>query len=245
VSKQVSASVRVFDMLISISLFALFFGVPLFFTGFTFQGIVFEKQMYFYFWLLVGIVSWASKGVITGEMHIRRTPIDIFILLFLATYALSTFLSVDRWHSFWGFFGDPSRGLISVLALTLAYYLLMSHFTMQRFYIMFSGFLASGFLVVLWSFLALTKIKFLPASLEQYAPLSLIGTVSTLGIFLTLLVPLFITALYLVWNQKFMRPAIKYVVLSLIGTGLSGALCWHQCHPPLLPCGSLRLDEYL
>lgn len=224
VSKQVSASARVFDMLISISLFALFFGVPLFFTGFTFQGIVFEKQMYFYFWLLVGIVSWASKGVITGEMHIRRTPIDIFILLFLATYTLSTFLSVDRWHSFWGFFGDPSRGLISVLALTLAYYLLMSHFTMQRFYSMFSGFLASGFLVVLWSFLALTKIKFLPASLEQYAPLSLIGTVSTLGIFLTLLVPLFITALYLVWNQKFMRPAIKYTVLSLIGIGLSGAL---------------------
>ena len=120
-TKRTSKSAQAFDVLISIALFALFFGIPIFFTGITFQGIVFEKQIYFYFWLLVGIVSWASKGVITGEMHIRRTPIDIFVLLFLAAYALSAFLSVDRWHSFWGFFGDPSRGLISVAASRLAW----------------------------------------------------------------------------------------------------------------------------
>ncbi|MBP5993279.1 MAG: hypothetical protein KA731_00025 [Candidatus Moranbacteria bacterium] len=223
-TKRTSKSAQAFDVLISIALFALFFGIPIFFTGITFQGIVFEKQIYFYFWLLVGIVSWASKGVITGEMHIRRTPIDIFVLLFLAAYALSSFLSVDRWHSFWGFFGDPSRGLISVVALVLAYYLIMSHFTMKRFSIMFSGFLASGFIVVLWSFLALTKIKFLPDSLEQYAPLSLIGTVSTLGIFVTVLVPLFITALYFVWNQTAMKQSTKYTLFSLIGVGLIGVL---------------------
>ena len=111
-----------------------------------------------------------------------------------------------------------------VEVVVLAYYLLMSHFTMKRFYIMFSGFLASGFIVVLWSFLALTKIKFLPASIEQYAPLSLIGTVSTLGIFVTVLVPLFITALYLVWNQTAMKQSTKYTLFSLIGVGLVGAL---------------------
>lgn len=222
--KRASKSAQAFDVLISLSLFALFFGLPIFFTGFTFQGIVFEKQIYFYFWLLVGIVSWASKSVITGEMHIRRTPIDIFVLLFLVAYALSAFFSVDRWHSFWGFFGDPSRGLISVTALILSYYLLMSHFTMKRFYIMFGGFLASGFIVVLWSFLALSKIKFLPESLEQYAPLSLIGTVSTLGIFLTILIPLFITALYLVWNQVTMKQSTKYTLFSILGLGLVGAL---------------------
>lgn len=222
--KASSKGAWVFDVLISVSLFALFFGVPLFFTGLTFQGIVFEKYIYFYFWLLVGVVSWTSKGVITGEMHIRRTPIDIFLGLFVGVYALTTFLSVDRWHSFWGFFGDPSRGLISVIALTLAYYLILSHFTMKRFFLMLGGFLASGFLVVVWSFLALSKISFLPTAFEQYAPLSLIGTVSTLGIFLTLLVPLFITALYLVWNQAVMKKMTKYTLFGLLGLGLVGAL---------------------
>lgn len=222
--KRSQKSAKAFDVLISVSLFALFFGLPIFFTGFTFQGIVFEKQIYFYFWLLVGIVSWASKGVITGEMHIRRTPVDIFVLLFLLVYAAATFFSVDRWHSFWGFFGDPSRGLISAVSCALVYYLVMSHFTMKRFFIMFGGFLASGFIVVLWSFLALTKIKFLPASFEQYAPLSLIGTISSLSIFLTILVPLFITALYLIWNQSEMKQSMKYTILTFLGIGLVGSL---------------------
>ena len=167
-SGQVSAkSVKgagFFDALITVSLFAIFFGLPIFFTGLTFQGIAFEKQMYFYVWLLIGIVAWASKGVVTGEMHIRRTALDIFILLFLAVYGVSAILSVDRWHSFWGFFGDPSRGFLSLVALALAYYFIMSHFTMKRFFLMFGGFLAAGFLVVAWSILGVSGVSFLPVA---------------------------------------------------------------------------------
>ncbi|MDQ5902294.1 MAG: hypothetical protein QG606_510 [Patescibacteria group bacterium] len=213
-----------FDALISVSLFAIFFGLPIFFTGLTFQGIAFEKQMYFYVWLLIGIVAWASKGVVTGEMHIRRTALDIFILLFLVVYGVSALMSVDRWHSFWGFFGDPSRGMISLTALALAYYFIMSHFTMKRFFLMFGGFLASGFLVVVWSILGVSGVSFLPEAIQTYAPLSLIGTVSTLGIFLSVLVPLFITALYLVWKSTSMKPGFRFTFLGFIGLGLLGTL---------------------
>ena len=213
-----------FDILISVSLFAIFFGLPIFFTGLTFQGIAFEKQMYFYVWLLIGIVAWASKGVVTGEMHIRRTALDIFILLFLVVYGVSAVLSVDRWHSFWGFFGDPSRGMISLLALTLAYYFIMSHFTMKRFFLMFGGFLAAGFLVVAWSILGVSGISFLPIAMQSYAPLSLIGTVSTLGIFISVLVPLFITALYLIWKNTSMKTGLRYGLLGFVGLGLVGTL---------------------
>ena len=213
-----------FDTLISVSLFAIFFGLPIFFTGLTFQGIAFEKQMYFYIWLLIGIVAWASKGVVTGEMHIRRTALDIFILLFLAVYGVSALFSVDRWHSFWGFFGDPSRGFLSLVALTLAYYFIMSHFTMKRFFLMFGGFLTAGFLVVVWSILGVSGISFLPVAMQTYSPLSLIGTVSTLGIFISVLVPLFITALYLVWKSVSMKTGLRYGLLGLIGLGLAGTL---------------------
>ena len=71
----------------------LFLGVPLFFTGLTFQGLAFEKQIYFYFWLLLALVVWATKGVIAGEMKIRRTPLDIPILAFWLTYLLATIFS--------------------------------------------------------------------------------------------------------------------------------------------------------
>jgi hypothetical protein len=150
--------------------------------------------------------------------------LDIFILLFLVVYGVSALMSVDRWHSFWGFFGDPSRGMISLTALALAYYFIMSHFTMKRFFLMFGGFLASGFLVVVWSILGVSGVSFLPEAIQTYAPLSLIGTVSTLGIFLSVLVPLFITALYLVWKSTSMKPGFRFTFLGFIGLGLLGTL---------------------
>lgn len=198
---NVKKTVVVFDWIITASLFLMFFGVPIFFTGMTFQGLAFDKQIFFYFALLIGLVAWASKGVMTGDMHIRRTPLDIPILLFWAFYLVTVIFSVDRWHSFWGFFGDPSRGFISITALILAFYFILSHFNARRFPWLFGAFLASGSIVVLWSALVIMHIRFLPASWEQFAPLSLIGSISTLTLFLALLLPLLVTAVFFLWRE--------------------------------------------
>lgn len=218
------SSARLFETVITFALVALFFGLPLFFTGLTFQGIAFEKQIYFYFWLLIGLVAWVSQGVTTGEMRIRRTPLDIPMVLFWLFYVVGAFFSVDRWHSFWGFFGDPSRGVISVTALILSYYFILSHFTMKRFRLIFSGFLISGFIVVLWSFLALMGIHFLPSAFEKYAPISLIGTVSTLATFIGFLVPLFLTAIFVLWKEETTVKSRKRTVITtflFVGLALS------------------------
>ncbi len=220
-----SKAAVMFDALVSVSLVALFFGLPIFFTGLTLQGLAFEKQIYFYFWILVGAVAWVSRGVILGEMKIRRTPLDIPIALFVAAYVLAAFFSVDRWHSFWGFFGDPSRGVVSVIALALAYYLIMSHFTQKRFAWMFGSFLASGFLVTLWSLLVVMKVRFLPAAFEQFAPLSLMGTITSLTLFLALLIPLFVTALFLLWQDGALAKSVRRNVLTgAVIVGLTLAL---------------------
>ncbi len=211
----------IFDLIISVSFIAIFFGVPLFFTGLTFQGIAFEKQLYFYFWLLLGVIAWVSKGVLSGEMKIRRTPLDIPIALFWVFSIVSAFFSVDRWHSFWGFFGDPSRGVVSLTALILAYYLILSHFNMKRFQQMFHAFLAAGFVVALWSFLVVLKIRFLPDALERMAPLSLIGTVSTLTTFLSILLPLFMTALFILWQEgKPVKKSRRTLLTVVYGLGI-------------------------
>jgi tetratricopeptide (TPR) repeat protein len=219
-NNKTSKAAAFFDMIVSVSLVALFFGLPIFFTGVTFQGIAFEKQIYFYFWLLIGIVAWASKGIITGEMRIRRTPLDIPIGLFWLFYVLAAFFSVDRWHSFFGFFGDPSRGVISVTALALAYYFLLSHFTLKRFYLMFWSFALSGFVVAVWSFFVMMEIRFLPVAWEKYAPISLIGTVTTLSTFLGIMVPVFLTALFMLWKNDTLKKAMRTVLTTLVFIGL-------------------------
>lgn len=187
---------KLFDFLMTFSLGALFFGLPLFFSGVTFQGLAFDKQMYFYFWIILTLVFWTVKGVILGEMKIRRTPLDIPIVIFLFTYALATFFSIDRWHSFWGFFGDPSRGLVNIVALIIAYYLMFSHLDSKKFNWIMGSLIVSGFIVSLWSFLGILGIKFLPESLMQIAPLNLMGSTTGLGIFLSLLIPLIMSAIF-------------------------------------------------
>lgn len=197
------------------------FGLPIFFTGLTFQGIAFEKQIYFYFCLLIGLVAWVSKGVMTGEMKIRRTPLDIPLILFWLFSIATTVFSVDRWHSFWGFFGDPSRGFLSITALVLAYYFVLSHFTGKRARLMLWSFLAASAVVLLWSFLVVMKIKFLPATWESYAPISLIGSVSNLGLFLSLTVPLFMTGMFTLFQEG---NAIKKMTRKVLTVGLGLAL---------------------
>lgn len=217
-----SRTAKVFDGIITVVLFALMFGMPVFFTGMTFQGISFEKQIYFYFCLLIGLVAWVSKGVMTGEMKIRRTPLDIPIILFWLFSIVTTVFSVDRWHSFWGFFGDPSRGFLSITALVLVYYFVLSHLNMERVRLMLRGFLVASGLVLIWTFLVLMKIKFVPTSWENYAPISLIGSVSNLGLFLSLTVPIFMMSIFLLFREDtpWKKKTTRTVLVSILGVAL-------------------------
>lgn len=216
-----SRTAKVFDGIITAVLFALMFGMPIFFTGMTFQGIAFEKQIYFYFCLLIGLVAWVSKGVMTGEMKIRRTPLDIPIVLFWLFSIVTTVFSVDRWHSFWGFFGDPSRGFLSITALVLVYYFVLSHFNAKRARLMLGAFLGASVMVLIWTFLVLMKIKFVPTSWESYAPISLIGSVSNLGLFLSLTVPLFMMSIFLMFQEgNTMKKTTRKVLTVVIGLSL-------------------------
>ena len=141
-----------------VSLMAIFFGVPIFFTGFSSQSIGFEKQIYFYFWILVALIAWVSNGVVRGEMKIRRTPLDIPIIIFWFACLLSSIFSVDKWHSFWGFFGDPTHGFINITASIVVYYIILSHFSERIMRFLLGSFLISGFIAIIYEFLILTGI---------------------------------------------------------------------------------------
>jgi tetratricopeptide (TPR) repeat protein len=183
---------RFFDGVITASIALLFFGLPIFFTGTTLQGLAFEKQLFFYFLVLLAVVSWVLKGMIVGGIKIRRTFLDVPIALFFAMYLISALLSVDWWRSFWGGFGDPSRSVLNVLAMILSFYLILSHFQPKRFSLWLGSLVASSFVLTLWSYLVFLGVHFLPASVEKYAPVSLLGTTRAMAFFLAAIIPLII-----------------------------------------------------
>jgi tetratricopeptide (TPR) repeat protein len=193
---QVSFVSRLLDGVITLSLAAIFFGLPIFFLGTTLQGLAFEKQIYFYFWLLLALVAWITKGVIVGEMKIRRTPLDVPILIFWVVYALSAIFSVDRWHSFWGSFGDPSRGLLGVTALIVTYFIIASHFSEKRFQKILGALVFSGALASLWVFLGVRGVNFLPSRILEMMSVSPMISMSNFGIFLEMLIPVTIVMIF-------------------------------------------------
>ncbi|HBI33908.1 MAG TPA: hypothetical protein DEA43_03625 [Candidatus Moranbacteria bacterium] len=199
---QESKMIGFLDSIVTVSLVLLFFGIPLFFTGLTLQGISFEKQIYFYAWLLIALVAWVSKGVITGEMKIKKTPLDIPVVLFWLACGASLFFSVDRWHSFWGYFGDPSRGFMNVTALVVAYYLIVSHFNKKRFVLVGSFLIAANFLLALWATLNLLGVQIVPAKFSQFAPFSPIGSITGMGIFLGAMIPIALVFILKIFSQE-------------------------------------------
>ena len=213
--------VKVFDKIIAVSIFMIFFGLPIFFTNLAFQGISFEKQIYFYFWLFLGLVAWTAKGVIIGEMNIKRTALDIPIVLFWIIYLVATILSVDRWHSFWGTFGDPSRGFVSITAFVIAYYLIRSIVDFKKMRWMFGAFISSGFITALWTTLALLGIHFLPAKWEPFAPISLVGSMPGLGILFSMLVPLIVTAAFKIKSEGEISGLLRKSILVFLVVDLA------------------------
>lgn len=209
-------TVKILDSIVFVSILMLFFGLPLFFTGLSLQGVVFEKQMYFYFWTLLALICWAGKGVLYGEMKIRRTPLDIPLLIFWLAYLLATVVSVDRWHSFIGLFGDPSRGFMNVTALIVAYYVIISNFDEKLFRWITGALVSSAMVVFTWSILGIFGIGFLPDKIAAYAPLSLLGSVSGLGMFLAVMLPLLLTVIFKTRSsgaKKWLKDGLTAVLL--------------------------------
>ncbi len=218
-ARRKTLQMKIFDAIITVSITALFFGVPLFFTSLTMQGIAFDKQIYFYFWILVAVVAWATKSAVTGELTLKRTPLDYPILGLLVVAVVSAYLSADRWHSLWGAFGDPSRGLIAIVASIVAFYIIVTHFTWHRFRVFFGALLLSGAIVVVWTFLGLLGIGFLPDAIAAYAPLSLIGSLRGLGLFISAMIPLFITGIFGLWRDDVEIPSfVRYIGSFLLGS---------------------------
>jgi len=208
--------IRIIDKIIGLSIFMLFFGFPLFFTGMAQQGVIFEKQIYFYFWLLLGMVVWVTKSVVSGEMSIRRTPLDWPLLGFWLAVVASMIFSVDRWHSFWGGYTDPSLGLMSITAYIIAYYFLISNLNLKRLKLAMIAAVFSGAIVMLWTTLAIFGLKFLPESIISVSPLSLVGSVTGLGVLFSILIPVITVAILKVADSESLGKSSKKTLEGLM-----------------------------
>ena len=144
---------------IAFSFYTLFFLIPLLIYPKTFELFEFNKMWFVFTVSLVIFFLWGVKTILLGKLQIRRTPLDIPILLFVASQIIATIFSLDSYVSFWGYYSRFNGGLLSTLTYIFLYYAFASNMISHEeneqkkasFKLLFISLIA-GFVVALWGF---------------------------------------------------------------------------------------------
>ena len=103
--------------------------MPLFFLPWTVEYFEYNKQ--FLLWLIVSIlmIAWLIKIIVVEKFSYRKTVLDAPILLFLLFGSISAFLSIDKFTSWFGYYGNFSEAWFGSLCFALFYFILLQILT--------------------------------------------------------------------------------------------------------------------
>jgi tetratricopeptide (TPR) repeat protein len=189
------AKYKVLDWIVFGSIAAIFFLCPLFFTGMVNQGIGFEKSLLFYFFTLAGVVAWATKGITSGELKLKRTPLDIPILATLVIFTVTSVFSVSIRDSLIGFYGSPIKSMAAVVVFILFYYLVVNNLDFSKIKKLFWTLFISGSILLIFSVLQIFKIYLLPfLDITKNMGFNPLGSLTALTIYLVCILPIFLIA---------------------------------------------------
>ncbi|MFA4833442.1 MAG: tetratricopeptide repeat protein [Patescibacteria group bacterium] len=183
---------RFLDFIIISLIVLTFFLCPLFFSGQALSGLGFEKIMLFYFLVLIAIVAWVTKGVLDGELELKRTPLDWPILLLVGVFIIATILSISPKDSLIGTYTNLTKGLAAVIIFSLFYYLVSNNISPKRIKVIFWSLIISSSLVTFYSLFQLLGFFVLSLPFTQTINFNPLGSSSGLTMFLVSCLPFFI-----------------------------------------------------
>lgn len=135
---------------IKYSFYALFFFVPLVFAGNTSE--LFELNKMWFTWIVTIIIglAWLSKMIVEKKFFVQRTPLDIPLMLFLASQVIATIFSLDPHVSWWGYYSRFNGGLLSTITYVFLYYAFVSNLSVKNVLTLLKVTLAGGVVTALW-----------------------------------------------------------------------------------------------
>lgn len=216
--------------IISYSFYALFFLVPLIFFSNTSELFEFNKM-----WLTFGLTviigaAWISKMIIERQIILKKTPLDIPVILFLISQIISTIFSFDTHVSLWGYYTRFNGGLLSLISYILLYYAFVSNLEVKHVMRVLSISLISGAFTALWGFPS--HFGYDPTCFvfrgsldtncwtEAFRPtvrvFSTLGQPAWFAAYLNVLLPLSITYFIINTKNKINLYSISYLLLSIL-----------------------------
>ena len=191
---------KICNFLIKYSIYGLVFLMPLFWLPWTNEVYEFNKQYLLVFLVGLALLAWLVKMIVVQKRFVlRRTPLDIWILLFMAVMVLSAVFSIDKISSWFGFYGRFSDSMVGLLALGLMYFVVVNNVSKKwglSLEKILRLFLFSVWLVVIIAYLSIfglwSKIPGLPQVMlsKSFNPMS--GSFEGLAVFLAAVIALLV-----------------------------------------------------
>jgi len=204
------------DNVSKISIYVLVFLLPILFLPWTANVLDFNKQALLVFLVFVSIFAWTLKILISGKASFNFSPVHIPIAVLFLVYAISTIFSSWKYGSFWGWPSITSESLLSLLGLTLLYFLVVNIFKRKEiFYLMFCLIL-SGFIAMFYGLLQLFGRYIVPIGFTKAVSFNTIGGINGLSIFTAILLPLVIILLVISKRKGLRILFIATIVVSAI-----------------------------
>lgn len=115
------------NFITNISIWGVVFLVPLAFAPWTFEAFEFNKLTLLFLLVLIGTVAWFARMVfVDREIRLKRTLLDLPIILFVTLVNISSFFSSDRWSSLFGYYGRFSDSAAALGSFVGLYFLIIN-----------------------------------------------------------------------------------------------------------------------
>ena len=175
--------------IINLKIIALVFFVPLLFIPLP-QNVndarlfaEFSKQILFIAGSLALFTLWALKMVLERKVTVVRTPLDVPLIIFFLIYALAAAFSTDIFVSLFGFYGLFHPSILSMFAMILFYFTIVSNINSRTRLYTVGAFLTSLLLISLvniTNYLGWFMVPYEAAKVREWLPLISLGTLGFL-----------------------------------------------------------------
>ena len=110
------------DKIIRLLYYILFFITPLVMYPATSEIFEFNKMLFIYLITASITFFWIVKMIVNRKIILKKTFLDIPIVLFLLSQIISTIFSIDRHTSLFGYYGRFNGGVMSVISFIFLYF---------------------------------------------------------------------------------------------------------------------------
>ncbi len=199
------------NFIIKCSIYGLVFLMPLFWLPWTVEAHEFNKQYLLFFLTGFALLAWLVKMIVIQKKIIfRRTPLDIWILIFTAMIILSAVFSVDKIASWMGSYSRFSDSVIGMLCMVAIYFIITNNIARYKKWGLSVEkisrlFIFSAFLAIIAAFLSVfniwSKIPNLPQIMSFRSFNSTNASLEGMAVFLAMVIG-FLTGDLLLYKQR-------------------------------------------